>query len=164
MQNLIYDEAVKFWSASRGNCVFFPCVNVWLEPRLPSILEWNREASNQNRVHKSECVKPTACVCNYCNFSSYGAVSSNRLFNNNMRIVETWNLWCDTMLAKHLCLNGIRLEGKFCTSEFSNMALVVWEQRTHFLHSASAQIERDRTRHPDASLDLKLIEFDLNIP
>lgn len=90
MQNLIYDEAEEFWSASRENCVFFSCVNVRLEPQLPSILEWNREASNQNEVHKSECDKPTACVCNYCISSGYRAVSSNRLFNN--RIAESLNL------------------------------------------------------------------------
>lgn len=82
MQNLIYEGAEEFWSASRENCVFFSCVNVRLELQLPSILEWNREASNQNEVHKSECDKPTACVCNHCISSGYRAVSSNRLFNN----------------------------------------------------------------------------------
>lgn len=124
MQNLIYDEAVEFWSASRENCVFFSCVNVRLGLQLPSILEWNREASNQNEVHKSECDKPTACVRNYCIPSGYRAVSSNGLFNN--RIVESSNLWCGTTLAKHLCLNGVRPEVNLCAAEWSYKALVVW--------------------------------------
>ena len=68
VEYLIYDEAVEFWLASWENSVFSSCVNVRLELQPPSILEWNREASNQSQVHKSECDKPAACVCvcNYC--------------------------------------------------------------------------------------------------
>lgn len=49
-------------------------------------------------------------------------------------------------------------------AEWSNKARVVWGGRTRFLHSASVQIETDRAHRPDASSDLKLIEFDLTAP
>lgn len=63
----------------------------------------------------------------------------------------------------HFWLYEIRPEVNCCTAEWSNKALVVWGWRTCFLHSASVRIETDRTHRPDASLDLKLIEFDLTV-
>lgn len=71
MQNLIYVEAVE-----GEHRVSFPCVNVRLELKLPSISGRNRGASNQSKIHKSECDKSTAYVCNYCGASEYRAALS----------------------------------------------------------------------------------------
>lgn len=125
VQNLIYVGAVQFWSASRENWVFFCYFNIRLAPLPPSIFEGNREASNPNEVHKSECDKPR--VCRIPIFFRAVTEQTRRIdYSITKQYRKVWIQNAKKMREeKHLWLYGIEWDS-LCKAELSKQSSLLW--------------------------------------